>query len=58
MSFFSPSKHEMKGMASKTAERVDKIKNVLVKALGEVHIINKKMGSSPSFSPTSKRRSD
>jgi hypothetical protein len=45
-------------MTSKTVERVNKIKVVLGKALGEVHHINTKMRTSPSSSPLNKRRSD
>lgn len=51
-------KQDFPSVTPKTVERFNKIKEVLVKALGEVHHINSRKRISPSNSPISKRRSD
>jgi hypothetical protein len=58
MKQIATNRQELGSAPPKTVERFNKIKEVLVKALGEVHYINTRKRTSPSNSPTSKRRSD
>jgi hypothetical protein len=45
-------------VTAKRAEKVTKIKEILIRALGAVESINKKIRTSPSNSPAKIRRSD